>query len=137
MLVDSNDPNMYVRDIVIVFKLFCQGLPPSEIFFALLPRCCTGAAQPYTRFYVCSSSLLARSKWNINSSCQVFGLYRVEIQRPISKPLVLYIYIYIYLFSKSYIYILNNSRVIFLYSKNLYIFFIYARLLNQFKDSIP
>jgi len=83
---DSNDPNMYVRDVVVVFKLFCWGSPPSEKKFAPPPRRCVGAAQPYTRLCVCSGSLLTRSKWNINSSCQVLGLYRVEVQRPISKP---------------------------------------------------
>ena len=86
--VNSNVLNVYIRDIV--FKLFCWGLPPSKFFFTPLPYCCAGAAQPYKRLCICSSSLLTRSKRNINSSCQVFGLHRVEVQRPISKP---YIYI--------------------------------------------
>jgi len=77
---------MYVKDVVIVFRLFCWGSPPSENFFALPPRRCAGAAQPYIRLCVCSGSLLTRSKWNINSICQVPGLHRVEVQRPILKP---------------------------------------------------
>src|SRR6266568_1078263 len=84
MLVNSNVPNMYVKDVVAVFKLFAGAHPPVKKFFAPPPRRCTGAAQPYTRLCVCSDSLLTRSKWNINSSCQVPGLHRVEVQRPIS-----------------------------------------------------
>ena len=30
--VDLNVPNMYVRDVVAVFKLFCWGSPPSKNF---------------------------------------------------------------------------------------------------------
>jgi len=56
--VDSNVPNMYVRDMVAVFKLFCWGSPPSEKNFAPPPRRYAGAAQPYTRLCVCSGSLL-------------------------------------------------------------------------------
>ena len=32
MLIDLNDPNIYVRDVVVVFKLFYWGSPPSKIF---------------------------------------------------------------------------------------------------------
>ena len=60
--------------------------PPAKKKIVPPPRCCAGAAQPYTRLCVCSGSLLTRSKRNINSSCQVPGLHRVEVQRPISKP---------------------------------------------------
>src|SRR6266568_6462365 len=85
-------PNMYVRDVVAVFKLFCWGSPPSEKFSHPPPHRCAGAAQPYTRLCVYSGSLLTRSKWNINSSCQVPGLHRVEVQRPISSSPLLNIY---------------------------------------------
>ena len=30
--VDSNDPNMYIRDMVAVFKLFAGAHPPIKIF---------------------------------------------------------------------------------------------------------
>jgi len=56
MLVDSNVLNIYIRDVV--FKLFYWGSPPSEKNFVLLPYYYAGAAQPYTRLYVYSSSLL-------------------------------------------------------------------------------
>src|SRR6266702_7142215 len=82
---DSNDPNMYVGDVVAVFKLLLGLTPQRKIFTPPPPRRCAGAAQPYTRLCVCSGSLLTQSKWNINSSCQVPGLYRVEVQRPISS----------------------------------------------------
>jgi len=32
-----NNLNMYVRDVVVVFKLFCWGLPPSKKIFAPYP----------------------------------------------------------------------------------------------------
>jgi len=60
--VDLNIPNIYVRDVVTVFKLFCWGSPPNKKKFALPPRCYTGAAQPYTRLCVCFSSLLIQFK---------------------------------------------------------------------------
>jgi len=51
-VVNLNDPNIYVRDVVAMFKLFYWGLPPSEIFFILLPYRYAGAAQPYTRLCI-------------------------------------------------------------------------------------
>src|SRR6266568_1868921 len=82
---DLNDPNVYVGDVVAVFKLLLGLTPQRKIFTPPPPHRCAGAAQPYTRLCVCSGSLLTRSKWNINSSCQVPGLHRVEVQRPISS----------------------------------------------------
>ena len=83
MLVDSNVPNVYVRDVVAVFKSLL-GLTPSKFFFIPPPRRCAGAAQPYTRLCVCSGSLLTRFKWNINSRFNLLfnliplmGLYRL------------------------------------------------------------
>src|SRR6266568_6078851 len=82
-------------DVVAVFKLLLGLTPQRKIFTPLPPRRCAGAAQPYTRLCVCFGSLLTRSKWNINSTCQAFGLYRVEVQRPISSgPICKYITLY-------------------------------------------
>src|SRR6266702_7553860 len=67
---DLNDPNMYVGDVVAVFRLLLGLTPQRKIFTPPPPRRCAGAAQPYTRLCVCSGSLLTRSKWNINSNCQ-------------------------------------------------------------------
>src|SRR6266568_1664481 len=72
-------------DVVAVFKLLLGLTPQRKIFTPPPPRRCASAAQPYTCLCVCSGSLLTRSKWNINSSCQVPGLHRVEVQRPISS----------------------------------------------------
>src|SRR6266700_4157388 len=66
-------------------QTFAGAHPQRKIFTPPPPHRCAGAAQPYTRLCVCSGSLLTRSKWNINSSCQVPGLHRVEVQRPISS----------------------------------------------------
>jgi len=81
MLVDSN-----VRICTLetwLYSNFSAGAhPPVKIFSPPLRRC-AGAAQPYIRLCVCSGSLLTRSKRNINSNCQVPGLHRVEVQRPL------------------------------------------------------
>ena len=81
---DLNNLNVYVRDVVAIFKLLLGLTLPAKFFSTPPLRRCAGAAQPYTRLCVCSGSLLTRSKWNTNSSCQVPGLHRVEVQRPIS-----------------------------------------------------
>ena len=41
--------------------------PPAKKFFPLSLCRSTGAMQPYAHFCVCSSSLLAQSRWNANS----------------------------------------------------------------------
>src|SRR6266568_198046 len=76
---------MYIGDVVAIFKLLLGLTPQQKIFTPPPPHRCAGAAQPYTRLCVCFDSLLTRSKWNINSSCQVPGLHRVEVQRLISS----------------------------------------------------
>jgi len=59
---DLNDPNMYVRDVVAMFKFFAKAHPLMKFFFTP-PLChCAGAAQPYTYLCVCSGSLLTQSK---------------------------------------------------------------------------
>jgi len=66
---DLNDLNMYVRDVVAIFKLFARTHPPAKYFFILPLYYYIGATQLYISLYICFSSLLTRFKQNINSSC--------------------------------------------------------------------
>ena len=75
----------YVKTCWSCFWSFVGAHPPSKNFIFAPTRRSTSDAQPYVRLCVCFGSLLTRSKRNINSSCQVPGLYRVEVQRPISS----------------------------------------------------
>ena len=66
---DSNDPKVYVRDVVAVFKPLLRLTPQQKNFTPSPPRRCAGTAQLYTRLCIYFSSLLTQSKQNINSSC--------------------------------------------------------------------
>ena len=69
MLINLNNLNIYIKNMVAVFKLFAKVYPLVKIFTPLSLRRCAGIAQPYTYLCVCFGNLLTRSKWNINSSC--------------------------------------------------------------------
>ena len=74
----------YIKTCWSCFWSLIGAHPPSKNFFFANTRRSTSGAQPYARLCVCFDSLLTRSWWNTNSSCQVPGLHRVEVQRPIS-----------------------------------------------------
>jgi len=55
---NSNDLNVYVKDLVTMFRPLLRLTPPVKFFFIPPLYYCASAAQPYTRLCVCFGSLL-------------------------------------------------------------------------------